>query len=838
MPFLPSTFTPIRDGWTVSAVEGPTPDGVALTNVPAVVPGVVHTDLLRAGLIADPFDGDNEADQQWIGDTVWRYSTAFEWADDGNTRHDLVAYGLDTVATIRLNGAEVGRTQNQHRSYRFDIRPLLRKGRNELSVEFAAPVPEVERRDAEHGSWPHVNHHAFNQLRKSASNFGWDWGIDVATSGIWQPIGIDSWSGARVASVRPLVDVDGTDGVAMVHVEVERDGVRYDGPITFTARIGRVEAEATVSAAETRASVEVRVADVQLWWPIGHGTQPLYDVSVSLRGAHAAWHGRIGFRTVEVDTSPDEAGNRFVVRVNGEDVLVRGVNWIPDHAFLTEMTRDRYARRLADAVEANVNLIRVWGGGIYESEDFYELADEQGVLVWQDFLFACAAYSEEEWLADEVEAEAREQIVRLSQHASLVIWNGNNENIWGYVEWGWREVLAGRAWGDGYCRALFPRLLAELDPTRPYSPASPFSFVDYAHPNDERNGTMHIWDVWNERDYAAYRQHRPRFVSEFGFQGPPAWSTLTRVVHDEPLEPYGHEMLVHQKAEYGNLKLDRGMAAHLPQPTSIEDWHWAAQLNQAHAIRFGVEHLRSLTPYNTGTILWQLNDDWPVVSWAAVDFDEHRKPLWYAMRDAYAPRLATIQPRTIDPRDVDPTALDEPEEYLALVLVNDTAAAVSSTARLARLALDGTVLAEQTLPLHVEARGTATYRLPADVAGFDDDAAEVIVAAVDGFARAVFNGAEAVRQRLAPDALQASAVRTENGYRIAVSARSYARDVFLAVDRVDAAAAVDQGLVTLLAGETTTFHVTSSADVDPAVFTGPFVLRSANDLLAGERSRS
>jgi beta-mannosidase len=562
--------------------------------------------------------------------------------------------------------------------------------------------------------------------------------------------------------------------------------------------------------------------------------QRLYDVAVSLRGmSETGWQGRIGFRTVELDTSADHHGNRFVVRVNGEDILVRGVNWIPDHAFVTELDRERYARRLTDALEANVNLIRVWGGGIYESDDFYELADEQGLLVWQDFLFACAAYSEEKWLADEVEAEAREQITRLSQHPSLVVWNGNNENIWGYVEWGWRQALAGRAWGDGYYRELFPRLLSELDPTRPYSPASPFSFVDYAHPNDVRNGTMHIWDVWNQRDYVAYRDYAPRFVSEFGFQGPPAWSTLARVVHDAPMDPYGDQMLVHQKAELGNLKLERGMAAHLPRPTTIEDWHWASQLNQAHAIRFGVEHFRSLTPHNTGTILWQLNDNWPVVSWAAVDFDEHRKPLWYAMRNAYAPRLATIQPRKSE-RAGDSVVAGEPEEHLVLVLVNDTADAVETTARITRTAFDGTVLAEQTVDVRLAARATASFELAAAVAAFGDASREVIVATIDGFERAIHNGAEVVQQRLDPDTAQVTTTRTENGYRVVVTARSYVRDAFLAVDRVDARASADNGLVTLLAGESITFHVTSDADVDPAEFAHELVLRSANQLVGGD----
>ncbi|QDZ15120.1 glycoside hydrolase family 2 protein [Humibacter ginsenosidimutans] len=814
---LPSTFAPFAGPWHLTATGGDVPHGFPREPVPAVVPGLVHTDLLRAGLIADPFDGDNEAAQQWIGSTQWRYSTTFDWADDGSTRHDLVALGLDTVATIELNGQLVARTENQHRSHRFDVRHLVREGANELTVTFAPPVTEAERRDAEHGAWPHVNHHPFNQLRKTASTFGWDWGIDVASSGIWQPIGIESWSGIRIASVRPLVGVDGTDGVATVHVEVERDAVSEHAPIHLEVRVGEARSAVTVAAGEVSASVAVRVADAKLWWPIGHGEQPLYDVTVAVTGMPAArWAGRIGFRTVEVDTAPDASGNRFVVRVNGEDVLIRGVNWIPDHAFVTELNRDRYVRRLADALEANVNLLRVWGGGFYESDDFYELADEAGLLVWQDFLFACAAYSEEEWLANEVEAEAREQIARLAQHPSLIIWNGNNENIWGYVEWGWREALGDRGWGDGYYRDLFPRLLAELDPTRAYSPASPYSFVDYAHPNDERNGTMHIWDVWNQRDYTAYRDYAPRFVSEFGFQGPPAWSTLTRVVHDEPLAPYGHEMLVHQKAESGNLKLELGMAPHLPAPRGIEEWHWATQLNQAHAIRFGVEHFRSLTPHNTGTILWQLNDDWPVVSWAAVDFDEHRKPLWHAMRDAYAPRLATIQPR---------------DGGLALVLVNDSANAFAGTALLTRRSLAGAVLGVARVEVDVAARSVSTYALPSEVAAIGDAGDELVVADLDGFGRAVHDGADVIAQRLAPDAAEASAVRTEGGYRVSVRARSYLRDVFLAVDRLDPAARVDAGLVSLLAGEVAVFHVASEADLDPGLFTRWPVLASANALL-------
>jgi len=845
MTNVPPTFRPLHDGWTLTPASTeavPAELRPALATVAATVPGEAHLDLLRAGVIEDPFDGDNEAAQQWIGDTPWRYETTFTWSKAGAAdRQDLVAYGLDTVAVVELNGVELGRTQNMHRSYRFDARGALRDGENTLSVTFAAPVPEAHARAERDGGLPHVNHHPYNQLRKMACSFGWDWGIDVAGAGIWKPVGLDSWSGARVASVRPLVDVvpsgdGGYEGVLTAHVEIERAGTAAaaDVPVSveITSPVGGVlTANGSVPAGSTTGVVELRVPGVERWWPLGHGLQPLYTVRVV--ADEGTWEGRVGFRTVEVDTTPDAAGVPFVLKVNGEPVLVRGVNWIPDHAFLTEIDRDRYARRVADAVEAGVNLLRVWGGGIYESDDLYDLADEHGLLVWQDFPFACAAYAEDDAMRAEVEAEARENVTRLSPHPSLVIWNGNNENTWGYVDWGWAGQLGGRPWGDGYYRELFPAVLAELDPTRPYSPASPYSFGDYRHPNDERYGTMHIWDVWNRADYTTYAAYRPRFVSEFGFQGPPAWSTLTDVVHDEPLDPFGPQMLVHQKANLGNAKLERGWQGHLPDPKSIEDWHWTTQLNQAQAIRFGVEHFRSLTPHNTGTILWQLNDNWPVVSWAAVDFAEQRKPLWYALRDAYAPRLATIQPRASQEAWASAWEGLEPEpDTLALVLVNDTAEPFAGTVEVSRQTFAGDVLASATLDADVAARGAATLTLPADVATFGDRAGEVIVASADGsgFATALFDGADVVDQRLDPRSVEVAATRVDGGYDVTVSASSYTRDVFCHADQVDAAARTDRGLVTLRAGESVTFHVASGADVAPERFAA--VVRSANDLLA------
>lgn len=817
------TYTSLDGEWTLTAVDGPVPSEISGRAIPAQVPGCAHTDLLRAGLIADPFDGDNEAAQQWIGSTVWRYERTFEWTPGGDERYDLVADGLDTLATISVNGTVVALTRNQHRSYRFPVAHLLVEGPNTVAVEFDAPVDAAERIAAEHGgALPHVNHHPYNSLRKTASNFGWDWGIDVATSGIWKSIGIDGWSEVRIDRVRPLVDVVGGAGVLTAHVALDRIG---DPSATTTvsatvARNGSTVAEATAELAHD-GSLRLVVPDAELWWPVGHGAQPLYDVAIIAGGSE--WRGRVGFRTVHLDTSTDSHGNRFVLTVNGEPIWIRGANWIPDHAFVTEITADRLSRRIDDALEANMNLLRVWGGGMYESEDFYRICDERGVLVWQDFLLACAAYAEEEWLSAEIVAEAREAVTRLSPHPSLVLWNGNNENIIAFAEWGWRAHLHGRTWGNGYYRELLPAIVAELDPTRPYSPGSPYSFDDYLNPNDDKNGTVHIWDVWNQKDYTAYRDWKPRFVSEFGFQGPPAWTTLTDVVHDEPLDPHGQQMLVHQKADDGNNKLARGYAGHLPEPRTIDDWHFTTQLNQAHAIRFGVEYFRSLTPYNTGTVVWQLNDDWPVISWAAVDFAERRKPLWYALRDAYRERLVTIQPAAARGNGLG----------LEAVVVNDTAEEWSGRLRLERQTLDGTVLASGEIRMELAPRSTAAFAVPEDIASAGSPRGEIMVATPDDpSARAIWNYAEPVEQELRSDPIETRAESSEFGARLIVTARTYVRDITILADRAHPEATVDQSLVTLLAGESAVFELRAPVPIDEEALLAPTVLRHVNQLLA------
>jgi len=801
--------------WTLRVVDGEAPEELRGRDIAAEVPGCVHLDLHAAGLIAPPFDGDNESEQQWIGSTTWRYHRSFDWQPGDDDRHDLVAHGLDTLATVELNGRVVAVTQNQHRSFRWDVGHLLREGSNEIAVTFAAPVPEAERREREHGgARPHTNHHPYNALRKTASNFGWDWGPDVATSGIWRSIAVEGWSGVRIAQVRPLVDVVGADGVLTAHVDLQQDGLARDREVEVTVSRGG-ESWSASGIVRVSGAIRVRVPRVELWWPVGHGEPHRYDVTVRVAGD--TWTRKVGFRTVEVDTTPDEHGTPFVLRVNDRPVQVRGANWIPDHAFFTGIDEARLRRRVGDAVEANMNLLRVWGGGMYESEALYEICSEQGVMVWQDFLFACAAYAEEPWLAQEVEAEAREQVARLSPHAALVLWCGNNENLWGYVEWGWRAELQGRTWGEGYYLDLLPRVVAELDPTRPYIPGSPFSPSPLMAPNDEANGTVHIWDVWNREDYTRYRDWRPRFVAEFGFQAPPAWTTLLDVVHDDPLDPYGHQLLVHQKAEDGNLKLERGYTPHFPPPRTFDDWHLTTQLNQAHAIRFGISHFRALAPYNTGTVVWQLNDNWPSVSWAAVDHAERRKPLWHTLRQVYAARFATVQPV-------------HDGEGSELVILNDTDEPTVGEAVLRRLDLGGGTLAEARAEVTVPARGVVRVPIPVEVARPGDPGAEILLAQLPGYARVVHDYVDVVDQQLDPGALTATALTSADGAVITVTATSYVRDIVVLADRAHPDATVDDSMIALLPGESAELTVRAGGPLDPETVLAPTVLRSANQL--------
>ncbi len=813
-----TSYQPLHEGWTAS--------GADVSGLPASVPGCVHTDLLAAGLIEDPYLDENETKLAWIGRTDWEYTTSFT-AGRSAPRVDLVCAGLDTVATVELNGSAVGQTANMHRGYRFDVRDLLREGDNTLKVTFRSAYAYAEEHQQRLGDRPNAYPEPFNFIRKQACNFGWDWGPTLVTAGIWQEIGLESWSLARLAEVRPQVTVQEGTGRVEVRVRLERAA---EEPVTITASIAGRHAKATVDGIE--ALLILTVEDPDLWWPRGYGDQARYDLDVTLTSAGGdvldTWSRKVGFRSARIDT----AGDAFTVVINDVPVFVRGVNWIPDDVFAGRVTRDRLATRFRQATDANVNLLRVWGGGRYESADFYDLADELGLLVQQDFLFACAAYPEEEPFRSEIEAEARDNVIRLSSHPSLVLWTGNNENLWGHEDWDWKPALNGRTWGAGYYYDLLPKLVAELDPARAYWPGSPYSGSPDRYPNDPAAGTTHIWDVWNTDDYTRYAAYRPRFVAEFGFQAPPTYATLRRSLSDEPLAPDSPGMAHHQKAIGGDQKLERGLANHLPAPRDFDDWHYLTQLNQARALAFGIEHFRSLRPLCMGTIMWQLNDCWPVTSWAAVDGDGRKKPLWYALRHAYADRLLTLQPRTAaaltaggPDGSLEPGAVVPPNGPPAVVAVNDGAEPWPISVTVTRRHLSGEILASAAVEATVAPGAAVTVPLPADLVTPADPAAELIVAET---------GADRAWWFFVPDKdvdwPVASFTTSVSGTQVTVTADSILRSLTLFPDRLSPSAEADRADVTLLPGESVTFTVHADEPLDPAALTTRPVLRCVNDI--------
>ncbi|SMQ62559.1 beta-mannosidase [Devosia lucknowensis] len=804
----------LNSGWSQTCLGGPGMRPGLPESIPATVPGTMHTDLLAAGLIPDPYLDLNEITLDWIGRCDWRYETCFEWSDAGDEHVDLVFAGLDTFATITLNGAEIGRTANMNRSYRFASRDQLRDGMNHLVVSFGSAWKRGAALESQYEPRPNNYPGPANLMRKMACNFGWDWGPSLVTAGLWQSVTLESWSSARLSRVRPEITLDGADGLVRLHVEIDGE------PAGLTLRASVAGVTETLPIATGAALIELRTRSPQLWWPHHLGGQPLYVLSVELLDGDVVvdtWSRDIGFRSVRLDTSADDHGSAFTLVVNDTPIYVCGANWIPDDCFLPRVTPERYAERIAQAKGANINLLRVWGGGIYETEAFYEACSRAGMLVWQDFLFACAAYPEEGDLPAEIEAEACENIVRLMPHPSLVLWNGNNENIWGWFDWGWQGALEGRTWGAAYYLDLLPRLVAQLDPTRPYWAGSPYSGSMDIHPNDPAHGCTHLWDVWNDVGYEHYADSVPRFCSEFGWQAPPTWATLTEAVHDDPLTPTSPGVWHHQKATSGNDKLLRGLQGHLPQPQSMDDWHFATQLNQARAIAFGIAHMRSHRPLNMGAIVWQLNDCWPVNSWSAIDGYGRRKPLWYALRNVFATHFLSIQPRG---------------SGLSAIAVNDRTLFWRGPVTVKRIRFDGTVMAEWThWRLCADRLSAAELSIPDDIATPGDIRSEMLVATMHD-TTAFHYFAEDIDLDLPVPAAECTLDRIGPvDWQLTVRATTLLKDLSIFVDRLDPVAEISDMLVTLFPGQEHVFTITSALDLGLDDLRQPPVFRTANDLV-------
>jgi len=804
----------LDSSWRASHAAGRTPIELP-KHIPATVPGSIHTDLMAAGLIPNPFLDDNERLLAWVGYCDWDYQLEFDWSKNSHIFTELVFEGIDTVAQVYLNGELLGEVANQHRSYRFEVKSLLLDGKNQLLVRFLSAIRYADKMSLEYGYRPHVNHHPYNAVRKMAANFGWDWGIDTSTVGLWKPVYLESFD-ARISAVRPTLRLKGETGYASIEIELAgqvASGAQQALHIKLADQLAKIEnPKLGVN------QIELTVENAKPWASHSEGEPHLYALEVSLETNSEPvdlFEASVGFRNISVEYPDTYDGIGFEFHLNGQPIFIRGVNWIPDDAFLHRITKDSLRARLTQAKKANINLIRVWGGGIYESEDFYSLCDELGILVWQDFLFACASYSEE-GLGEEVEAEARENITRIMKHPSLALWNGNNENLWGHQEWNWAERLEGKSWGAGFYFELLPKLVQQLDPSRSYTPGSPFSPDPTKAHNDPSVGSVHIWDLWNQKDYPHYLSYEPRFVAEFGWQGPANWSTIKQAISDDPLTPESPGMLVHQKAMSGNDKLTDGLVNHFALPNQMEDWHWAMQLNQANAIRVAIEHMRNQFPRCMGAVVWQLNDCWPVTSWAAIDGAGREKPLYFSIAQSYEPLLVTIS-KTVDSLQVN--------------LLNNTNQDSSGLLQLSLMSFAGNKIAEHEQAISVSANSKQVVSIPQHLAKPDGETSNFLLASFDG-KRATWFFVDYRQSKLASAGFDLELADFAGGFQLKITAKTLIRDLLVMIDKLDPDASINKGLITLLPGEAAIFEIQSKAKLTIEQFSAGRVIRSANELLA------
>ena len=629
---------------------------------PAQVPGTVHQDLINHKQLPDPFYGINEQKIQWVENEDWEYRTAFIVTPEQLKRDDaqLVFEGLDTYADVYLNGALLLKADNMFVGYTIPVKSQLRIGENLLHIYFHSPIRQTLPQYNSNGfNYPADNDHHDKHLsifsRKAPYSYGWDWGIRMVTSGIWRPVTIRFYDAASISDYH-IKQLALTDQLANLSNELEINNI-LPRPLQAEVRINTSfegSAEKSISQAITlqpginHVSIPSEVASPVRWMPNGWGKPALYDFSAQIiveDKVVAEQSHRIGLRTVRLVNEKDKDGESFYFEVNGVPMFAKGANYIPQDALLTNVTTERYQTLFRDIREANMNVIRVWGGGTYEDDRFYDLADENGILVWQDFMFACTPYPSDPTFLKRVEAEACYNIRRLRNHASLAMWCGNNEILEALKYWGfdknfppeiYQEMFRGY---DKLFHQLLPAKVKELDADRFYIHSSPY-FANWGRPESWGIGDSHNWEVWyGQKTFESLDTDLPRFMSEFGFQSFPEMKTISTFAAPEDYQIESEVMNAHQKSSIGNALICTYMERDYIIPEKFKDFVYVGLVLQGQGMRHGLEAHRRNRPYCMGTLYWQLNDSWPVVSWSSIDYYGNWKALHYQAKRAFAPIL-------------------------------------------------------------------------------------------------------------------------------------------------------------------------------------------------------
>ena len=619
----------------------------------ATVPGCVHTDLLNAGMIEDPYDRDNETKLQWISDRTWIYTRDFDIAAEVFNQKKILlnCEGLDTFATVKINGRTIAQTDNMFIDHFFDIKSFLHIGTNTIQVVFKPVLPYIRKQQKRQDLLCMMEFKGSGHIRKEPCNFGWDWGPKLITCGIWKPLQILAYDLGRIESC--LIQQTHSAQKVRLHIDADVDKV---SSAAATVEVVVKYRNKTVASAEMpvrrrKATADLTVNNPQLWWPNGMGRQPLYDVRFTLKDACGnrldSCTKRIGLRRLELRQKPDKQGRSFEFLANGKPFFAKGANWIPADSFVNRVTSAQYRSLLEASVDANMNMIRVWGGGIYEHDIFFDICDELGICVWQDFMFACSTYPvDDAAFLDSVRQEAVDNIKRLRHHPSMALWCGNNELEMGMGIDRWYDK--GMSWSD-YGRlfdTLLPKLVRQHDPQRDYWPSSPHTPLgDRNIYNCPDSGDAHLWDVWHGmQPFEWYHQARHRFVSEFGFQSFPEPATVHSYTRQQDRNIASRVMDHHQRSYRGNARIMAYMLEWFQMPKDFESTLYLSQILQALCIKFAVEHFRRQMPRCMGTLYWQLNDCWPIASWSSIDYFGRYKALHWAAKRFFSPILvSTLQ---------------------------------------------------------------------------------------------------------------------------------------------------------------------------------------------------
>jgi beta-mannosidase len=792
----PRTSMELNSGWQFRqrVTAGTTPTEWH----PATVPGDVHLDLLQNQLIPDPFYRDNEAKLQWIQDADWEYRTTVTATPALLSRGhvDLVFDGLDAYAEVSVNGHPVLSADNMFRAWRVDAKQFLRPGANELIVFFPSPIKVAERialTDKWRGQTPAPDK---TYLRKAAYEYGWDWGPIFVTSGIWRPAHLEAWDEARIDNLY-IRQREITPALARIDAQVNIFAAKAaKATIAVTYEQGdksrEIRTQTSLVPGMNHVVLPVEIAYPALWYPAGYGEQPLYTwtakLSMESREADAAVT-RNGLRSIVLRRDKDPWGRSFEFVVNGIPVFAKGADVIPFDSFPSRVTTAQYHRILQSARDANMNMIRHWGGGYYETDAFYQMCDELGIMVWQDFMFGNdwqpGAYS----FREQVAKEAEYQVTRLRNHPSIVVWCGNNETEES-LSWDKNKLAKAldakgqvRIWQDYLLlfSSTLPRIIERLNPETPYWPSSPSADYEDDLGPDQASGDQHDWSVWHGRvPFTEYEQHHFRFLTEYGFQSFPELRTIAAFT--EPADRtsiFTPVMLAHQKNNEGNSIIHDYLLKDYTEPKDFPSFLYVSQVLQAEGIKIGAEHMRRERPRTMGSIFWQLNDCWPVASWSSIDYYGRWKALQYYARRFYAPVL--VSPHVED-------------GAVAIYIVSDKTAPESAQLRTRLMKFDGTVVSDKQQAVSVPALSSAIYQRLAlsELVPSGTDASSLFLTTdltIDGkvVSTNLIYLTPTHEVHLPPASIQTDVQPAGDGaYRVRLSSPVLARSVYLDVGSVEA----------------------------------------------------